>query len=155
MINNCYSFINLLKEKKRDKSNKMGYEGDEVEYEGDSDDEVVYMDENDETLIKGIQNVFKVIHTRTLKRDSYDGEALFTVELKNGMVDENFPFRSLVVPDVVIHEDMVITLKRWAKKAKEYPHNKRNCLITNERTKKGTLFSEEHQYYQEALQHNQ
>ena len=135
---------------------EVEYEDDEVEYEDDEveyeDDEVVYMDENDETLIKGVENVFKVIHTRTLKRDSYDGEALFTVELKNGMVDENFPFRNLVVPDVVIHEDMVITLKRWAKKAKEYPHNKRNCLITNERTKKGTLFSEEHQYYQEYVE---
>ena len=123
------------------------YEINEIEYE----DEVLYINKTNKELIEDVKKVVKVINRRSQKRDAYDGEMLLTVELENGMIDENYQFVKLVVPDVVIHEDMIQILKVWAKTAKLYPHAKRNCLITNEKTVKGSLFCEKYQYYQEYV----
>lgn len=115
------------------------------------DDEVEYKDNGNDTIVRDMERIVQVINSRTLKRDAYDGEALFTVELSNGHIVEHYQFLKLVVPDVGIHEDMIPILKNWSKKAKEFPHRRRNCLINNKPTVRGTLFSPEHQYYQQFI----
>ena len=114
-------------------------------------DEPDYVNYTSDELINFNQSVVSIYHDRSMKRDTYDGEVVFTVEKNDGTLEYNVELTRLFVPHVVLHEEMVCILKQWASIARKYPHNRRNCLISNERTVRGTLFSEEYQFYQELL----
>tara|TARA_B100001564_G_scaffold343492_1_gene340113 strand:+ start:1019 stop:1408 length:390 start_codon:yes stop_codon:yes gene_type:complete len=113
----------------------------------DSTDDVVYVNNSDHVLIQEVKNICNVTTNRTTKRD-FDGECLFNVEFIDGTIDTQYQFLKLVVPDVLIHKDIIPILRAWNNTALLYPKQKRNCVITNEPTVPGTLFSKEHQEYQ-------
>lgn len=113
----------------------------------DSTHDVVYVNKSDRDLIQEIKNICNVTTNRTAKRD-FDGECLFNVEFKDGTIETHYQFLKLVVLDVVIHKDIIPILKSWNNTALQYPKQKRNCLISNEPTVPGTLFSEEYHEYQ-------
>tara|TARA_B100001564_G_C20055676_1_gene409667 strand:- start:21 stop:419 length:399 start_codon:yes stop_codon:yes gene_type:complete len=116
-----------------------------------SDDEINYVDHTDEELRKETGSIVMIIPQRTLKRD-IDGEMLFIVEKDTGVIEHDYQFTKLVVPGVIIHADILQSLKEMVKTAIEFPNIRRNCLITDKRTLRGTLFCKKYQNYQKFIE---
>ena len=91
-----------------------------------------------------LNRIVSVCTSRGGPKRNTKGEAIFYCEYDNGTYGW-LPFRSLVIPDVAIHQDMVSILRLWNNTAKEFPNHKRLCLISGKRTVPGTLFRRCHQ----------
>ena len=128
--------------------NNINYKEEELNQ--NEEDDIIYENKSDELLIKNLKKITTITTNRTVKRD-FDGEVLFNVTFDDGQIDENYQFLRLVIPDVTLHEGIIPILKNWNLKAKKFPFSKRNCLITNEKTVPGSLFSEEYQNYQQFI----
>lgn len=128
--------------------NNINYK--EPELNQNEEDDIIYENQSDELLIKNLKKIKTITTNRTVKRD-FDGEVLFNVTFDDGQMDEHYQLLRLVIPDVGIHEGIIPILKDWNLKAKKFPFYKRNCLITNEKTVPGSLFSEEYQNYQQFI----
>ena len=118
----------------------------------DENGEVTYTSKTREEVLEYAEHVLKIVPERTLKRDALDGEMLFLVENKDGELEYNVPFTSLVVLGVYVHDELINTLINMVEKAREYPNHKRHCLITGRKTVRGTLFCKAQQKYQQYIE---